>query len=70
MSGPPFDWETDDSHPWLWDFDTDTLDWSWPTSIYDPCPMGCHLGSVRWGDSFWMTCPYCAGAGIGEAHEC
>lgn len=70
MSGPPFDWMNADDNPWLFDFDTDTLDWPWPASIYEPCPMGCHLGSVRLGESFWFECPACAGSGIGGEHGC
>lgn len=70
MSGPPFDWAQDEPHPWLFDFDVETVEWPWPDSVYDACSFGCDRGAVRWGESFWMTCPVCDGWGIGKEHGC
>jgi hypothetical protein len=71
MSGPPFNWEAEESHPWLFDWKVeDSYDWPWPPSIYEPCEFGCHLGSVKLGECFWMECPVCAGSGIGGEHAC
>ena len=70
----PYDQDLD---PWHWEFEEDTMDWPWPTfsmpqpdAFYEPCPLGCNLGSATYGNGIPFPCPACAGSGIGKPHSC
>lgn len=69
----PYDWALD-REPFDWEGDFDPA-WDFPRfppqpdTFYDPCPLGCDLGTVYTGPLVW-ECPACAGTGLGGVHEC